>query len=73
MPPQHRAPPPQQHQTAPHETLSLDDKPADGGEAQLRAALNAASKEVIEKIAWEVVPQLAETMIREELRRLTSS
>jgi hypothetical protein len=25
---------------------------------------------VIEKIAWEVVPQLAETIIREELERL---
>lgn len=50
--------------------MSLDDKPADGGEATLRAALSAASKEVIEKIAWEVVPQLAETIIREELDRL---
>jgi hypothetical protein len=53
-----------------HESLSLDDKPADGGEAQLRAALSRASREVIEKIAWEVVPQLAETIIREELDRL---
>jgi hypothetical protein len=25
---------------------------------------------VIEKIAWEVVPELAETIIREELERL---
>lgn len=68
-------PPPHQQQRPPtpqqrHETLSLDDKPADGGEATLRAALSAASKEVIEKIAWEVVPQLAETIIREELDRL---
>ena len=53
-----------------HENLSLDDRPADGGEAALRAALSKASKEVIEKIAWEVVPQLAETIIREELDRL---
>lgn len=43
---------------------------ADGGEALLRQALSRASKEVIEKIAWEVVPQLAETIIREELDRL---
>jgi CheY-like chemotaxis protein len=42
----------------------------DGGEALLRDALSKASKEVIEKIAWEVVPQLAETIIREELDRL---
>lgn len=65
MAPQHQQPPQQRH-----ETLSLDDKPADGGEAALRAALSAASKDVIEKIAWEVVPQLAETIIREELDRL---
>lgn len=77
MPPQahpgHPGHPPHPHAPhphAPHESLSLDDKPADGGEAQLRAALSAASKEVIEKIAWEVVPQLAETIIREELDRL---
>ena len=38
--------------------------PADGGEAALRAALSAASREVIERIAWEVVPQLAETLIQ---------
>ena len=59
---------PQQH--ARTESLSLDDRPADGGEAALRAALSKASKELIEKIAWEVVPQLAETIIREELDRL---
>jgi CheY-like chemotaxis protein len=61
-------PMPQQPQHT--ETLTLDDRPADGGEAALRAALSKASKEVIEKIAWEVVPQLAETIIREELDRL---
>jgi CheY-like chemotaxis protein len=32
----------------------------------------ALSREVIEKVVWEVVPVLAETMIREELKRLTS-
>lgn len=42
----------------------------DGGEAQLRDALSHASREVIERIAWEVVPQLAETIIREQLDRL---
>ncbi len=45
-------------------------RPADGGEAQLRDALSKASREVIEKIAWEVVPELAETIIRAELNRL---
>jgi CheY-like chemotaxis protein len=57
-------PPPQQPQ---HNPLSLD---SDGGEAALRNALSQASREVIERIAWEVVPQLAETIIRQELDRL---
>ena len=57
------------HHAPDHESLSLDE-PKDGGEALLRTALSKASKEVIERIAWEVVPQLAETIIREELERL---
>jgi hypothetical protein len=36
----------------------------------LREALTRASKDVIEKIAWEIVPQLAETIIREHLDQL---
>jgi CheY-like chemotaxis protein len=40
-------------------------------EEQLRAAITAASKEVIERIVWEVVPDLAETMIKEAIRRIT--
>jgi hypothetical protein len=32
----------------------------------------ALSREVIEKIVWEVVPVLAETLIKEEIRRLTA-
>jgi len=32
----------------------------------------ALSREVIEQVVWEVVPVLAETMIQEEIRRLTS-
>jgi len=43
--------------------------PADGGEAALRAALKNASQEVIERIAWEVVPQLAETIVKEYVER----
>ncbi len=37
--------------------------------AQAEAVL-ALSREVIERVVWEVVPQLAETMIREEIARL---
>jgi hypothetical protein len=39
-------------------------------EAVLREALSRASRETIEKVVWEVVPQLAEAIIREQLDRL---
>ena len=42
-------------------------------EQMLRAVLQSVSREVIEKVVWEVVPQLAETIIREELERLIQS
>jgi hypothetical protein len=34
------------------------------------AALVKLSREVIERVVWEVVPELAETIIRENLDRL---
>ena len=37
------------------------------------AAVITLSREVIERVAWEVVPTLAETIIKEELRRLTET
>jgi CheY-like chemotaxis protein len=40
-------------------------------EEQLKAAIMAASQETIERIVWEVVPDLAETMIREAIRKIT--
>jgi hypothetical protein len=36
------------------------------------AGVLSLSREVVEKVVWEVVPVLAETMIREEIKRLTS-
>ncbi|MEI6207547.1 MAG: response regulator [Desulfuromonadales bacterium] len=39
-------------------------------EDQLKAAISAVSKEVIERIVWEVVPDLAETLIREAIRKI---
>ena len=41
-----------------------------GDVAQTQQALGALIYEVIERVAWEVVPDLAETIIREELDRL---
>jgi CheY-like chemotaxis protein len=37
---------------------------------QLAAILSNVSREIIEKIAWEVVPDLAESIIREEIRKI---
>jgi hypothetical protein len=39
-------------------------------ESDLIAALSKISKEVIERIVWEVVPDLAEVLIKEEIRKL---
>jgi CheY-like chemotaxis protein len=37
---------------------------------QLAAIVSKISRDIIEKIAWEVVPDLAEMLIREEIRKL---
>jgi hypothetical protein len=39
-------------------------------EEQLKALLAKVSREVIEKIVWEVVPDLAEILIKEEIKKL---
>jgi CheY-like chemotaxis protein len=39
--------------------------------AQQVDAVLALSREVVERVVWEVVPQLAEAMIKEEIARLT--
>ena len=44
-------------------SLSLDQAQIDG--------VLAISKDVIERVVWEVVPELAEAMVREEIKRLT--
>jgi hypothetical protein len=38
--------------------------------AQVEGVL-ALSREVVEQVVWEVVPTLAETLIKEEIARLT--
>ncbi len=40
-------------------------------EAQIEAIVARVFERVIERIAWEVVPDLAERIIKEELARLT--
>lgn len=39
-------------------------------EDQLREILSGLSRDVIERIVWEVVPDLAESIIREEIRKI---
>jgi len=39
-------------------------------EEQLKVALASVSKDVIERIVWEVVPDLAEAMIKEAIRKI---
>ena len=53
-----------------HAVEPAESAPAALGEAQLKAILSQLSKETIEKIVWEVVPDLAETLIREEIRKI---
>lgn len=36
------------------------------------AAVLALSREVVERVVWEIVPDLAEALIKEEIRRLTT-
>lgn len=57
----------------PHEVAPVLTEPpvAMMSEDQIREILLSASKETIERIVWEVVPDLAETMIREAIRRIT--
>jgi hypothetical protein len=38
---------------------------------QVRGVLSL-SRDVVEQVVWEVVPALAETLIKEEIARLTS-
>lgn len=42
-------------------------------EDQLAAVISKISREIIERIAWEVVPDLAESMIKEEIRKITNA
>lgn len=47
--------------------MTLDDATLDALAARIAARLTAPA---IERVAWEVIPALAETLIREELSRL---
>lgn len=40
------------------------------GDAEIKVVIAGLSREVIERIVWEVVPDLAEMLIKEEIRKL---
>jgi CheY-like chemotaxis protein len=69
-PAHHGEPAPAAYHAPPHSARAPAPSRTDGGEAYLREALSKASREVIEKVVWEVVPQLAEAIIREHLDQL---
>jgi CheY-like chemotaxis protein len=56
--------------TAPEAVTTVTTAPLALTEEQLREALAAASKDVIERIVWEVVPDLAEVLIKEAIRKI---
>ena len=68
------SPPPEipSFETSPAEPVQQPVQPAAAvlTEEQLRAAIAGVSQEVIQRIVWEVVPDLAETLIKEAIRKI---
>lgn len=64
------APPEQAPVETPSAAPLAEGVPATLSEAQLKAAIAGVSQEVIERIVWEVVPDLAETLIKEAIRKI---
>ena len=56
--------------TAGTATAQAAGEPAPLTEERLKAAIAAVSRDVVERIVWEVVPDLAETLIREAIRKI---
>ncbi len=52
---------------------SVETKPVELSPDQVEEVVTKVFRQVIERIAWEVVPDLAETIIKEELERLTKN
>lgn len=65
-------PPVTESVAAPVAAAAVASGPATLDEAQLKTLLSSVSREVIERIVWEVVPDLAEAIIKEEIRKLKS-
>jgi len=59
-----------QDQVIPMDSVSTATPAGAITDEQLKAILAGVSKDVIERIVWEVVPDLAEAMIREAIRKI---
>lgn len=64
--------PEMQAAVAPPGSAVTSEQPASLSEAQIREILSSLSREMIERIVWEVVPDLAEVLIKEEIKKLKS-
>ena len=64
--------PEMQTAVAPPGSAVTSEQPASLSEAQIREILSSLSREMIERIVWEVVPDLAEMLIKEEIKKLKS-
>jgi hypothetical protein len=67
------APPPPQEEVSPPATpvMTAAMPVSHLTDEQIEAIVSKVFRQVIERIAWEVVPEMAETIIKEELLRLT--
>lgn len=65
------ATPPPLPPTGVREAVSSE-TPVAPSEAEVKTAIASLSKEAIERIVWEVVPDLAETMIRDAIAKITA-
>jgi CheY-like chemotaxis protein len=63
-------PAPEELAPAPVPSAPAPGAPVALSEAQLSDLVSRISRDIIEKIAWEVVPDLAETIIKEEIRKI---
>lgn len=53
--------------------LGSQERSIDALDPNVQKEIQRIAREVIEEVAWQVVPQLAETLIKEELERLMAS
>jgi CheY-like chemotaxis protein len=71
--PETEAPEPPEEPAATAAPVTAAAGPSSISPEALEAAVEKMAREMIEKIAWEVVPSLAETLIKEEIERLKSN